>query len=101
MQMEAYHYCDQVNEGFIQCVVFDGNTGRRGRQRGAPCCREGHDFLRGRTRFPPQPIPPRRTCAASPTPTVATRAITQTASTGRLPAGACFACPYIGTTILR
>jgi hypothetical protein len=26
MQMEAHHYCKQVNEDFIQCVVFDGNT---------------------------------------------------------------------------
>jgi len=25
-QMEAHHYCNQVNEDFIQCVVFDGNT---------------------------------------------------------------------------
>lgn len=26
MQMEAHHYCKQVNEDFLQCVVFDGNT---------------------------------------------------------------------------
>jgi hypothetical protein len=26
MQMEAHHYCKQVNEDFIQCVLFDGNT---------------------------------------------------------------------------
>jgi hypothetical protein len=26
MQMEAHHYCDQVNEDFAQCVLFDGNT---------------------------------------------------------------------------
>ncbi len=26
MQMEAHHYCRQVNEDFIQCVLFDGNT---------------------------------------------------------------------------
>ena len=26
MQMEAHHYCDQANEDFAQCVLFDGNT---------------------------------------------------------------------------
>ena len=26
MQMEAHHYCKQVNEDFLQCVLFDGNT---------------------------------------------------------------------------
>lgn len=26
MQMESHHYCDQVNEEFAQCVLFDGNT---------------------------------------------------------------------------
>ena len=26
MQMEAHHYCNQANEGFTQCVLFDGNT---------------------------------------------------------------------------
>jgi hypothetical protein len=26
MQMEAHHYCNQVNEAFAQCVLFDGNT---------------------------------------------------------------------------
>ena len=26
MQMEAHHYCHQVNEDFAQCVLFDGNT---------------------------------------------------------------------------
>src|ERR1700712_2280196 len=26
MQMEAHHYCNQVNEDFAQCVMFDGNT---------------------------------------------------------------------------
>src|SRR3954454_8899510 len=26
MQMEAHHYCDQVNEDFAQCALFDGNT---------------------------------------------------------------------------
>lgn len=26
VQMEAHHYCDQVNEDFAQCVLFDGNT---------------------------------------------------------------------------
>lgn len=25
MQMEAHHYCRQVNEDFLQCVVFDGD----------------------------------------------------------------------------
>lgn len=25
-QMEAHHYCHQVNEEFLQCVLFDGNT---------------------------------------------------------------------------
>jgi len=24
--MEAHHYCNQVNEDFAQCVLFDGNT---------------------------------------------------------------------------
>ncbi|HEX2188062.1 MAG TPA: OBAP family protein [Longimicrobiaceae bacterium] len=27
MQMEAHHYCRQVNQDFLQCVLFDGNTG--------------------------------------------------------------------------
>lgn len=26
MQMEAHHYCHQVNAEFLQCVLFDGNT---------------------------------------------------------------------------
>lgn len=26
MQMEAHHYCHQVNEDFAQCTLFDGNT---------------------------------------------------------------------------
>lgn len=26
VQMEAHHYCRQVNEDFAQCVLFDGNT---------------------------------------------------------------------------
>src|SRR4051794_401798 len=26
MQMEAHHYCNQVNDDFAQCVMFDGNT---------------------------------------------------------------------------
>lgn len=26
MQMEAHHFCRQVNADFIQCVLFDGNT---------------------------------------------------------------------------
>src|SRR4051794_10327509 len=26
IQMEAHHYCHQVNEEFAQCVLFDGNT---------------------------------------------------------------------------
>ncbi|MBA4141810.1 MAG: OBAP family protein [Nitrosospira sp.] len=25
-QMEAHHYCHQVNEDFAQCALFDGNT---------------------------------------------------------------------------
>ncbi|EEF24567.1 conserved hypothetical protein, partial [Ricinus communis] len=25
-QMEAHHYCHQVNEDFAQCILFDGNT---------------------------------------------------------------------------
>jgi hypothetical protein len=25
-QMEAHHYCKQVNEDFAQCVLYDGNT---------------------------------------------------------------------------
>ncbi|HEY8518928.1 MAG TPA: OBAP family protein [Gammaproteobacteria bacterium] len=25
-QLEAHHYCSQVNEDFAQCVLFDGNT---------------------------------------------------------------------------
>src|SRR3954447_14975483 len=28
MQMEAHHYCKQVNSDFLQCVLFDGNTSR-------------------------------------------------------------------------
>lgn len=26
MQMEAHHYCSQMNEDFLQCLIFDGNT---------------------------------------------------------------------------
>jgi hypothetical protein len=26
MQMEAHHYCHQVNADLLQCVLFDGNT---------------------------------------------------------------------------
>jgi hypothetical protein len=26
MQMEAHHYCNQANEDFAQCILFDGNT---------------------------------------------------------------------------
>lgn len=26
LQMEAHHFCNQVNEDFAQCVLFDGNT---------------------------------------------------------------------------
>ena len=26
MQMEAHHFCAQVNEDVFQCVIFDGNT---------------------------------------------------------------------------
>jgi hypothetical protein len=26
MQMESHHYCDQINEEFAQCVLYDGNT---------------------------------------------------------------------------
>ncbi len=26
MQMEAHHYCRQVNEDFLHCALFDGNT---------------------------------------------------------------------------
>lgn len=26
IQMEAHHYCHQVNEDFAQCILFDGNT---------------------------------------------------------------------------
>lgn len=26
IQLEAHHYCRQVNEDFAQCVLFDGNT---------------------------------------------------------------------------
>jgi Protein of unknown function (DUF1264) len=26
MQMEAHHFCRQVNQDFFQCIVFDGNT---------------------------------------------------------------------------
>jgi hypothetical protein len=26
IQMEANHYCDQVNQDFAQCVLYDGNT---------------------------------------------------------------------------
>jgi hypothetical protein len=26
MQMEAHHYCRQVNEDLLQCVIFDANT---------------------------------------------------------------------------
>jgi hypothetical protein len=25
-QMEAHHFCKQINEDFAQCVLFDGNT---------------------------------------------------------------------------
>lgn len=27
-QMEAHHYCSQMNEDFAQCTLFDGNTSR-------------------------------------------------------------------------
>jgi len=27
-QMEAHHYCRQVNQDFAQCVLFDGNTAK-------------------------------------------------------------------------
>ena len=27
-QMEAHHYCHQVNEDFAQCALFDGNGSR-------------------------------------------------------------------------
>ncbi|AZR27297.1 DUF1264 domain-containing protein [Xanthomonas vasicola pv. arecae] len=27
-QMEAHHYCQQVNEDFAQCALYDGNTDR-------------------------------------------------------------------------
>ncbi len=27
-QMEAHHYCHQMNEDFAQCTLFDGNTSR-------------------------------------------------------------------------
>lgn len=26
MQMEAHHYCKQVNRDLLQCILFDGNT---------------------------------------------------------------------------
>ncbi|MHB0775165.1 OBAP family protein [Halomonas sp. WWR20] len=26
MQMEAHHYCKVVNDDFLQCTIFDGNT---------------------------------------------------------------------------
>ncbi len=26
MQMEAHHYCQLVNQDFLQCIIFDGNT---------------------------------------------------------------------------
>ena len=26
MQMEAHHYCKQVNSEFLQCAIFDGNS---------------------------------------------------------------------------
>jgi hypothetical protein len=26
VQMEAHHYCNQVNEDFAQCALFDGNA---------------------------------------------------------------------------
>lgn len=26
VQMESHHYCNQVNEDFAQCVLYDGNT---------------------------------------------------------------------------
>jgi hypothetical protein len=32
-QMEAHHYCANVNEDLIQCVMFDGNTDARGEVR--------------------------------------------------------------------
>lgn len=28
MQMEAHHYCHQVNEDFAQCTLFDGNSSK-------------------------------------------------------------------------
>lgn len=27
-QMEAHHYCHQINQDFAQCVLFDGNTAK-------------------------------------------------------------------------
>lgn len=29
MQMEAHHYCHQVNEDLARCILFDGNTVNR------------------------------------------------------------------------
>src|SRR5690606_10628876 len=26
LQMESHHYCDQVDEDFAQCVLYDGDT---------------------------------------------------------------------------
>jgi hypothetical protein len=26
MQVEAHHFCKQVNEDFMQCAIYDGNT---------------------------------------------------------------------------
>jgi hypothetical protein len=26
MQMESHHYCDQIDEEFAQCILYDGNT---------------------------------------------------------------------------
>jgi hypothetical protein len=36
MQMESHHYCDQVNEDFAQCALYDGNTAQAARSRSSP-----------------------------------------------------------------
>jgi hypothetical protein len=28
IQMEAHHYCHQINQDFAQCILFDGNTSK-------------------------------------------------------------------------
>ncbi|MES2672927.1 MAG: OBAP family protein [Pseudomonadota bacterium] len=28
LQMDAHHYCHQVKEDFMQCILFDGNSGK-------------------------------------------------------------------------